>query len=110
MARFYADENFDYPITEALRLMGHDVLTVQEAAERGNDDGRVLSFATADGRVVLTFNRQDFKKLHRQSTAHGGIVSCTWDRDYVGLAKRIDAAVAAATSLVGQHLRVNRKA
>ena len=34
MAQFYADENFDYPVVERLRVLGHDVLTVQEAGQR----------------------------------------------------------------------------
>ena len=34
MARPYADEDFDYPIVEELRRLGHDVLTVREA-DRG---------------------------------------------------------------------------
>jgi hypothetical protein len=30
MALFYADENFPLPVVEALRRLGHDVLTVEE--------------------------------------------------------------------------------
>jgi hypothetical protein len=108
MARFYADENFDYPVTERLRAMAHDVLTVQEAGEQGGDDSRVLLYATGAGRIVLTFDRRDFERLHRANPAHSGIVSCTWDGDSDALALRIDQAVAAAGSLTGQHLRVNR--
>jgi hypothetical protein len=35
MALFYADENFDYPVAQRLRALGHDVVTVQEAGEQG---------------------------------------------------------------------------
>lgn len=31
MARLYADEQFPRAVSELLRAMGHDVLTVQEA-------------------------------------------------------------------------------
>ncbi len=31
MARLYADEQFPRTVSELLRTMGHDVLTVQEA-------------------------------------------------------------------------------
>ena len=79
MARFYADENFSYRVAEVLRLLGHDVLTVQEAGERGGADARVLAYATAAARAVLTFDRHNFERLHRASAVHGGIVSCTWD-------------------------------
>lgn len=36
MALLYADENFAYAVVERLRLLGHDVLTVQEAGQRGS--------------------------------------------------------------------------
>jgi len=108
MARCYADENFDYPITERLRALGHDVLTVQEAGEQGGDDAHVLAYATATGRTVLTFDRRDFERLHRTNSTHAGIVSCTWDADADALAVRIDQAMARSPSLAGQHLRVNR--
>lgn len=108
MALFYADENFDYGIVERLRILGHDVLTVQEAGEQGRDDARVLERATAEGRCVLTFDRPDFKRLHRRNPAHAGIVSCTRDNDRDALAARIDQAVSAAGSVAGQHIRVNR--
>jgi predicted nuclease of predicted toxin-antitoxin system len=108
MARFYADENFDYLVVERLRALGHDVLTVQETGEQGHDDTRVLERATRDGRSVLTFDRMDFKRLHRQNPSHAGIISCTRDNDRDGLAARIHLAALAAGSLTGQHVRVNR--
>jgi len=37
MARLYADENFDYPIVEELRRLGHVVLTAQEAGQGGQE-------------------------------------------------------------------------
>jgi predicted nuclease of predicted toxin-antitoxin system len=107
MARFYADENFSYRVVERLRVLGHDVVTVQEAGERGGDDARVLTYATAAGRAVLTFDRRDFERLLRAAAAHAGIVSCTWDTPDA-LAARIDQSVAATDSLAGKHLRVNR--
>jgi hypothetical protein len=107
MVRFYADENFGYRVVERLRALGHDVLTVQEAGERGGDDARVLAYATAAGRVVLTFDRNDFERLHLADPNHAGLVSCTPD-DPDALAVRIDLAVASAGPLAGQHVRVKR--
>ena len=51
MARFYADENFRRPVVEALRHLGHDVLTAQEAGRGGLgiDDDTVLADAAAAG-------------------------------------------------------------
>lgn len=66
MALLYADENFDHPIVAQLRSLGHDVVTAQQAgqANQGIADPQVLSFATAQGRAVLTFNRRHFLRLH----------------------------------------------
>jgi hypothetical protein len=108
VAQFYADENVDYSGVERLRALGHDVVTVQEAGEQGGDDAHVLVTATAAGRAVLTFDRRDFGRLHRQIPAHAGIVSCTWDADADALASRIQNIVAATVSLTGQHLRVTK--
>jgi hypothetical protein len=108
MALFYADENFDFGVVERLRILGHDVLTVQEAGERGRDDARVLVRATAEARCVLTFDRGDFERLHRRNSAHAGIISCTRDNDSDALASRIHQVTLSAASFAGQHFRVNR--
>ncbi len=62
MARLYADEQFPKKVSEKLRAIGHDVLTVQEAgnANLGIPDDEVLAFAVNDNRAVITLNRQDF--------------------------------------------------
>jgi predicted nuclease of predicted toxin-antitoxin system len=62
MARFYADEQFPRAATNYLRLLGHDVLTVQEAgnANQKIPDDQVLAYATANNRAVLTINRHQF--------------------------------------------------
>jgi hypothetical protein len=110
MARLYADEDFDYPVVEELRRLGHDVLTVQEAGQ-GNQktpDEDVLAFAIAQGRAVLTFNRRHFLRLHRHVQAHAGILVCTWDADGVALADRIHQALGKCPVLDNQVLRINR--
>jgi Domain of unknown function (DUF5615) len=49
MARFYADEQFPRAAANYLRLLGHDVLTVQEAgnANQKIPDDRVLAYVTS---------------------------------------------------------------
>ena len=110
MARFYADEQYPYPVVECLRLLGHDALTVQEAGN-GNQripDPDVLAFATQEGRAVLTQNRKDFIRLHQQRSDHAGITVCTIDRDWQSLADRIDGRVAKESSLAGTLIRIVR--
>ena len=106
-AKLYADENFAYPVVEQLRQLAHDVLTVQEAGQQGGDDAAVLAYATAAGRAVLTFNRQDFIRLHSQLSSHAGIIVCTNDDAHV-LANRIHQALVACQVLTDQLLRINR--
>lgn len=33
MAKLLADENFPFPVTQELRLLGHDVLTLEELGQ-----------------------------------------------------------------------------
>ena len=112
MARLYADENFPLQVVEALRQLGHNVLTVLEAGQANQriEDHDVLAFAVAEGRAVLTINRRDFIRLHRQQPAHHGIVVCTEDTDTEGQANRIHAAITASSTIDGMLIRITRPA
>jgi len=90
----YADENFPLPVVGELRRLGHDVLTAQEDGRLATPDPGILARAHALGRAVLTHDRRDFERLHRQGVAHSGILSATRDNDSPALAARIDAALA----------------
>lgn len=110
MARLYADEMFPLKVTELLKEMRHDVLTVQKAgkANLGIPDDEVLAFAINDNRSVITLNRQDFIKLHRSSSEHLGIIVCTNDTDRVRMANRINEAINQEETLRGKLVRVVR--
>jgi hypothetical protein len=106
----YADENFPLRVVEELRRLGHDVLTAFEdgRANQSIVDSDLLTRATATNRALLTLNRIDFKRLHRQMPNHAGIIICTEDPDRFGQAKRITAAIAEIVDLRGQLIRVYR--
>lgn len=110
MTLLYANENFPLPVVAALRALGHDVLTSQEAGKAGQaiPDEAVLQFAIAQGRALLTINRKHVLRLHRVSPAHPGLILCTLDLDFTGQAARISAAITEAGSLAGQVIRINR--
>jgi hypothetical protein len=109
MARLYADEDFPRPVVLSLRILGHDVLTVQEAGRAGLGDPQVLADATADGRAVLTHNHLHYKRLHIHRQPHSGIISCTRDnRDFTGLAQRIHDAITPLTDLANRFIRIVR--
>ncbi len=103
----YADEDFFYPVVEELRRLGHDVVTAQQDGHSSAANPIILDRAGALGRVLPTFNRSDFKRLHRQGATHCGIVSATQDHDHAALATRIHTALAAVTPS-RWHLRINR--
>jgi hypothetical protein len=89
----YADEDFPLPVVEELRRSGHDVVTAHDDGRTSAPDADVLARAHALGRALLTHNRRDFERLHRQGEAHSGILSATRDADFPALAARIDAAL-----------------
>jgi predicted nuclease of predicted toxin-antitoxin system len=59
--RFLADENFPGEAVNALAAAGHDIVWVRIAAP-GITDEEVLTWATRESRVLLTFD-QDFGEL-----------------------------------------------
>ena len=110
MARLYSNENFPIPVVEALRVLGHDVTTIQERG-RGNEavpDAEVIELAVTEERAVLTLNRRDFIRLHNENSDHCGIIVCTVDRDFEGQAERIDRELQATNELRGNLIRINR--
>ena len=110
MPRVYANENLPLPVVEALRQLGHDVLTTMESGKAGQaiPDEAVLAFATAEHRTLVTLNRKHFIRLHPLQPDHAGIVVCTFDLDYAALAQRIHDALAAEPDMSGQLIRINR--
>ena len=110
MASFYADEQFPVQVTELLRNLGHDVLTVQEAGNANQQipDDQVLAFAVCQERSILTINRIDFIRLHRRNDEHFGIVVCTNNRNWEQFAARVNEAVRDEESLQGKLIRVVR--
>jgi hypothetical protein len=89
----YADEDFSFPVVEELRRVGHDVLTTQEDGRTATPEPDIRARAHSLGRVVLTYNRRHFERLHQQGVGHSGILSATHDSDFPGLAARIHAAL-----------------
>ncbi len=110
MARIYANENFPLSTVEELRRLGHDVLTTFESGRAGQriPDEEVLPFAIADNRAVLTHNRRHFVRLHSETPSYCGIIVCTMDSDFIGLAERIHAEINRQRTLDGLLLRISR--
>jgi predicted nuclease of predicted toxin-antitoxin system len=112
MARLYMEEQFPKIVSQLLREMGHDVLTVQEAGNGnlGIPDEDVLAFAISGNRAVVTLNRDDFIRLHRADSRHCGVIVCTNDPDRSRMASRLNEAIITQEFLQGQLIRVVRPA
>ena len=108
MAAFYMDENVPPGLSDAVRALGHDVLTVQAdgRAGQGIEDPNVLARAIELGRAIITNDRRDYHRLHSIHPDHVGIITYTNDPDRAALALRIHAAVAAHSDLAGVLIRI----
>jgi hypothetical protein len=110
MARLYANENFPLPVVEELRRLGHNILTMQEAgqADQSMPDEAVLTFAKIEGRALLSLNRKHFIRLHVITPDHAGIIVCSFDSDFAGMAQRVHETIHTTPQLSGQLFRINR--
>ena len=89
MIRLYVDENaMDQDLVPALRARGVDVLTALDARMIERTDEEHLDDATAQGRVLYSFNVRDFYHLHTaylaEGKAHAGIILARQQRYSVG--------------------------
>jgi predicted nuclease of predicted toxin-antitoxin system len=111
VAALYVDECFPLAVVEALRRLGHDVLTAKEAGQANQriTDEAVIAFASRLGRSLLTLNRWDFVALHARDPRHRGIIACSPDPDVERQAAAIDSALHEVGSVEGKLVRVNRQ-
>ncbi len=109
MASLDSNENFPLQAVQALRELGHDVLTSYDSgkANQSIPDPDVLAFAVQEDRILVTLNRRHFIGLHRARPDHAGIVVCTYDPNFAALARRIHEALTAQPEMHGQLVRIN---
>jgi hypothetical protein len=81
--RLYFDQHYPWPVAQGLRRRGIDVLTAQEAGRCGFADPDQLAFATAEERVMVTFD-PDYLALHQSGVQHGGIAWCKATKYSIG--------------------------
>lgn len=77
--RLYLDEDAQRTdLIQALRARQVDIETVSESHLLGQDDAFLLDYATSQERVIFTFNRGDFSRLHAEWLSserhHAGII------------------------------------
>jgi predicted nuclease of predicted toxin-antitoxin system len=80
-ARFLLDEDLNPTTAEVARGLGVDVVGVHEIDRLGLSDEEQLRFAAAEGRILVTRNRDDFLSLttefYRRGDPHCGILIVT---------------------------------
>ena len=81
--RYYLDQNMWGAVAIGLRQHGIDALATQEAGNCGLSDPEQLAFATAAGRVTVTFD-VDFLTIHNEGISHAGIAWCRLTKYSVG--------------------------
>ena len=81
--RFFMDQHFPAPASHGLRRHGIDLLTAQEAGRCGRPDTDQLAFATAEDRVLVSFD-SDFLVLHKAGIVHAGIAWCQEQKYGIG--------------------------
>ncbi len=76
--KLYLDEDVPLSFGEALNNRGVDILSTQDAGNKGFTDLEQLLFAAQDKRVIISHNKKDFIQLHKHcleiKTQHHGIV------------------------------------
>lgn len=92
----------DRDLVRALRARGVDVTTALEEGMMDREDEAHLDHATQQQRVLLSFNRGDFYRLHAQYLAqgkpHAGIILANQQQHSVGERMRRILRLAASRS------------
>jgi hypothetical protein len=87
--RLYCDEDsMRNSLVNALRARGMDVTTARENNMVGRPDAEHLDYATRQGRVLFSFNRGDYLRLHAEYLAqgkpHAGIILANQQQYAIG--------------------------
>lgn len=94
--RFLLDENMHVEVAAQLVRRGIDATTVRDSGRLGEDDFVLLQYAAEEGRILCTFDT-DFVQLAKTDIEHAGIL-------FVGRKKRgIGTLVRELTRLVENH-------
>jgi hypothetical protein len=76
--RFYLDEDVHTFIAEAVRLRGYEATTTRDQRRLGAEDPDQLRFTRQRGYTLVTYNVQDYPRLHYEWLAtgkhHAGII------------------------------------
>ena len=91
------DENVPLPLISLLRKAGCQVVTVRELGLENQQvpDDKILETAHALEYALVTFNRNDFRDLHRAGRARSGLFLCKFNVPLPMIADKIVATLTA---------------
>lgn len=69
----YLDENISFVVAAILRSRGFEVVTAQEAGNKGLSDDEQLNFAASQKMAILTHDRNDYEELAKEYFEAGRI-------------------------------------
>ncbi len=98
--RLYLDECVEASIAATLRENGFDIENAKDINQTGRDwsDRAQLEYAAQAGRVLVSYNRRDFRREHRkfqhEGPSHSGILLLTHSRSAVDNADALIAYLA----------------
>ena len=72
--RFFLDESADARLAVYLARAGHDVTVIARDYPNALDDQVVLAIAHAEGRIVITNDRDFGELVFRQRRPHAGVI------------------------------------
>lgn len=85
---YFDEDSMDRDLVTALRARGADIITAADSGMLGRSDPDHLDYAAAQERVLYTFNRGDFYRLHTRYLAegktHAGIILAHQQRYSIG--------------------------
>ncbi|MGB5596655.1 MAG: DUF5615 family PIN-like protein [Crocosphaera sp.] len=112
--RLLLDEDCQAKIlVRMLENMNHDVKTVNEVGLQGLADNLVFDYARQNDCVLVTYNCDDYEKLHEINENHSGILGIyknnnpARDMNYKSIVQAIANLEAASIPLANQFISLN---
>lgn len=91
--KFVIDENLPPRLAAWLRERGHDVTHVSDSVGLGVHDGRLASFAAADGRVIITKDADFQTPRANERVLHLRVGNCSTSELLAWLEPRLEQAL-----------------
>ena len=91
--RFLLDENIDVRLAADLAAAGHDVTAVARDYQHSLSDRDILSIAHAEGRVLITKDRDFGELIFREHLPHAGVVYLRMRGNFSTQRKRLAAVI-----------------